>query len=358
MIRNFISTLVLLISGAFLVSADNIPLAGVFEGSDKVNGLSRHMYMVLDFVNGTPDFTQQFTTKESTFKVLPKDFMNAKKLSKAFSGQRAPGFSRYREKWLLANWEEMKIMNPRNRGGIIICDWIDSQNNKGKCAIVPLLNDSIAIYGLSMLDKEISSDGMHLELVKNLLLAGTRPIPPISISIDDIHKIEEPFKIDCGRFIEELEKIPSTPVTSNENTPNNESRSDIADNTGSKTDADFPILWREDGPVMYEFYVRDRGGDYGMFTTKSTLDFWPDEAVKGNNIACRWYYHCLYDNGRMYEGEYIYYGKKVGNKIVFTHRSDTLHGGTQIEALEEPSVMTSPDGKKLVFEDWTFTRTH
>ena len=333
-----------------------IPLAGIYEGADKNMAASRNMYVVLDFINGTPDFTQQFTTKESTFKVLPKDFMNAKKLSKVFAGTKAPGFSRYRTKVLLSNWEEMKITNPRLKNGIVICDWEDTYNRKGKCAILRLPNDSITIYGLSALDPSISPDGLRLELVKSLLPAGTQQLP--TLTVEATAKAKEDFTTDCKGTIEKLDKMKeSTPVQDKPATPS-------ASEATAKTDAPLPVLWREDGPTLYECKTNDKDGK-GNFKTNASLDFWGDETVvSGQDIACREYYKLTYDNGHIDEGEYIYYGHQEGNKVIFSHRYDSLKGGyyngtPKTEKLDTPVVLTAtPDSKGLVFNGRTYIRTY
>lgn len=360
-LRFLFSTIFFLALGLPLMAA--IPLAGVYEGADKELGLSRQMYVILDFINGTPDFTQKFTTKESSFKVLPKDFMNSKKITKAFSGTRAPGFSRYRSKVLFTNWEEMRITNPRLKKGIVICDWEDTFNRKGKCAILKLSNDSITIYGLSTMDPSINPNGLRLELTQNLLPSDVAPLAPLSQPERD--KLKKQLTETPKETIEEIDRLPvDQPARAKKPAQNKQNSGSTANKPSSGPEADhkLPVLWREDGPTQYEFNVTDRG-TYGLFNTKSTLDFWGDETVvKGKDICARWYYFTAYDNGRIYEGEYIYYGNKVGNKVIFTHRFNSLeqgyHSTPKIEKLETPVVMTSPDGKNLLFNDWLFKRTY
>lgn len=348
------------------LASDVIPLAGNYEGSDKVDGTSRRMYVSLDFVNGVPDFTQQFTTKESTFKVLPKDFMNPKKLPKKFAGEKAPGFSRYREQTLFSNWENMKLTNPRNHNGIIICDWIEAFDGKtGRCAIIPLLNDSITIYGLSTLDPILSPNGLRLELVKSNMPNGSKKMPPVAATQSAITKIEEPFRTNCGQAIDELDRTPVTPVFKKEPKPeaNNNNSSNPGSNSSSTSSKpnlfpdNFPQLWDKNGfSSLFKFFDRARGGDYGMFETISNLDFWEDnDAVAGAPIACRWFYNTTYENGRIYEDEIIFYGKTVGNKIVYTH---SIKEGEPLQKLKTPVEMTSPDGKTLKFQNWIFKRTY
>lgn len=73
------------------LAAEPINLAGTYECNSNPQSVRKQMYLTIDFLNRqVPDFTQVFTTKESSFKLLPKDFMNAKKLKKNFAGQKAP----------------------------------------------------------------------------------------------------------------------------------------------------------------------------------------------------------------------------------------------------------------------------
>lgn len=357
--RLLLTSCIICLAGAIQAG---IPFAGIYEGADKNLAASRQMYVVLDFMNGTPDFTQQFTTKESTFKVLPKDFMNAKKLTKAFAGSKAAGFSRYRNKVLFTNWEEMRLTNPRVRGALIVCDWEDALSRKGKCAIMRLPNDSITIIGLSAMDPSISPNWLRLELVKNLLPDSKMPIPVLSTeNRAKMRKLIDEDPINRINIIDDMFKDePNTePGTS---TPDGNKPS--ANKPGATSgQIKFPVLWREDGPTLYECHIEDIGGDFGRFVTDSSLDFWGDATVvKGAEIAARWIYTCQYDNGRRYEGEYIYYGNKQGNKLVLTHRFNSgeqgYHSTPKIEKLEKPEIITSPDGKSLLFQDMTFKRTY
>lgn len=69
----------------------SIPLAGIYEMNDKEDMSKHQMYLELDFINSRPDFTQTFTTKRSEFKLLPSDFMRAKKSAANSRGQRLRG---------------------------------------------------------------------------------------------------------------------------------------------------------------------------------------------------------------------------------------------------------------------------
>lgn len=362
-LKSILITIVMVIAG---IRADaSIPIAGIYEGADKNLAASRNMYVVLDFINGTPDFTQQFKTKESTFKVLPKDFMNAGKISKAFAGTRAPGFSRYRSKVLFANWEEMKIMNPRLKKGIVICDWVDTYDRKGKCVILRLPGDSITIYGLSSLDPSIGPDGLRLELVKSLLPAGTQQLPQLtSEAIADIRK--EISISGVTPFINKIDNLPTSESVNNEPSQKPITNQDSSESTSMpKTSSmPLPVLWRDNGPTMYEYKAEGDAGSYGPYEVRASLDFWGDATVvRGQDVVCREYIIAVYGTGRRNESEYIYYGHEEDNKVVFTHRYDSLAGGyhndnPKIEKLETPLVLTSPDGNKLDFNGITYVRTY
>lgn len=116
-----------------------------------------------------------------------------------------------------------------------------------------------------------------------------------------------------------------------------------------------PPLMSDNSPVSYRFHVIDKGGDYGMFETNSVIDFWEDSSVNGCNIACREYTTTVYETGRIYEYETIYYGRQEGNTIVFTHSMDSMENGP-VEKITPTNITAAPDGKGLLFHDWQYTR--
>lgn len=164
-----------LILPAVANAAAPINVAGVYEYDGKPNGVRKQMYLTLDFINGTPDFTQVFSGKESSFKRLPKDFMNAKKLTKNFSGSSAPGFGKYREKFLFSNTEEFKLTNPRLDNGLIVVDWTNAAGDKGECRIAVGADRRLRIMGLTKLTRDFSPDEIDLELVEDRLPLGVEP---------------------------------------------------------------------------------------------------------------------------------------------------------------------------------------
>lgn len=165
-------------------AADPINVAGVYECDAKPNGVRKQMYLTLDFINGTPDFTQVFTEKESSFKRLPKDFMNAKKLSRSFGGSKAPGFGKFREKYLFANTDEFKLTNPRLEDGIIIADWTTDRGDKGECQIIVNEDRSLRILGLTKLSRELSPDDIEIGLVEDRLPQGATPFVSPKEAVD------------------------------------------------------------------------------------------------------------------------------------------------------------------------------
>ncbi|MBD5420995.1 MAG: hypothetical protein HDR47_07170 [Bacteroides sp.] len=173
----------LLVSSASFAS-EPINVAGVYECDAKPNGVRKQMYLTLDFINGTPDFTQVFTEKESSFKRLPKDFMNAKKLSRSFGGSTAPGFGKFREKYLFANTDEFRLTNPRIEDGIIIADWTTDRGEKGECQIIVNEDRSLRILGLTKLSRELSPDDIEIGLVEDRLPQGVTPFVSPKEAVD------------------------------------------------------------------------------------------------------------------------------------------------------------------------------
>lgn len=333
-----------------------INVAGVYELNKKVDGGTHQMYLELDFTNGRPDFTQTFKEKTSVFKLLPEDFMNAKKLKQRFRGTRAAGFGRYREKYLLSLTEELRITNPHLKKGVIIADWENDMGKTGKVVILPNEDGSIVTYGLTSLDRTLSPDGMRLELVKRLTSDG---------SMDNWTNMAKGGTA-TARFIEEIRTSCASDFQSTvirlSGIPD-----DGANKSGNKTtvtakqpphagNQEINIqLWGDNQPVIFKFHTIANGGDYGKFETNATLDFWKEE---NGEIAMRIYATTVYINsGRQREYEYIYIGSRKGNKIVFTRRQDSLNGG-DFSTLESwmPSVLTIKSPKSVEFDKCTYIR--
>lgn len=171
-LRIITSALALLLSVAMQAQ---INLAGTYEGEMNDNITRKRMYANLDFINGVPDFTQIFTSKESPLKILPKDFMNAKKLKKNFIGQTAPGFIRYNTKTIFSDTEEIKLTNPQLENGILTAEWINHDGKKGKCFIIANPDNTIQILGLTTLDPEFGPDNLVLTRTESKLPEGAQP---------------------------------------------------------------------------------------------------------------------------------------------------------------------------------------
>ncbi len=194
----------------------SIPLAGIYE-MDARPDLSKHqMYLELDFINSRPDFTQSFTGKRAEFKLLPADFMNAKKLSQKFKGSSAPGFGKYRQQTLFSNTEEFRITNPRLKKGVVLVDWENTAGIKGEAVIIPQSDGSIITYGLTSFDRLLSPDGHKLQLVKSLLP------PDFGRNFSDYAQpgsatasFVEEIKTDCGPDLKgTLKRLKEMPDTS------------------------------------------------------------------------------------------------------------------------------------------------
>ena len=152
--------------------AQNMNLAGVYEANEKANGGVRQLYAVLDFNSSqAKDFTQLFTGKTAQFQLLPEDFMNVKKLKKRFAGNTSAGFVRYREKFLLAITEELKLTNPRLEAGMIVADWENHSGVKGTCGIIVKEDKSIEFVGLTNLNRDLNPDGLTVACVEDRCLA-------------------------------------------------------------------------------------------------------------------------------------------------------------------------------------------
>ncbi len=152
--------------------AQNMNLAGVYEANEKANGGVRQLYAVLDFnTSQAKDFTQLFTGKTAQFQLLQEDFMNVKKLKKRFAGNTSAGFVRYREKFLLAITEELKLTNPRLEAGMIVADWENHSGVKGTCGIIVKEDKSIEFVGLTNLNRDLNPDGLTVACVEDRCLA-------------------------------------------------------------------------------------------------------------------------------------------------------------------------------------------
>lgn len=373
--KHFFNTraILLLILMAFaatpcLNASKPINLAGIYEMNQKVDDGRRHiMYLELDFINGRPDFTQTFTTKESKFTLIPRDFMNAKKLKKTFQGTTAPGFGKSRLKNLVSLNDEFRITNPRKRSGVILADWDDSYGEKGKVIIIPQADGSLVTYGLTTYDdRAMSPDGLRLQLVKSLLPGGGNDnaapqLDPSFTTAKSIKQREDIASICNFNFNDAVKKLEEMPDDDDSNTAaDTPAPKDTApQQTGQKpvgdvTDGQIAIeLWGDNKPVQFMFHTISTGGDYGRFETNSALDFWSEE---NGEIAMRMQATCVYETGRMYDVNSIYYGRREGNKIVFTRIFDENTGETSKPESYQAHVLDIISPTKVVFDRCTYNK--
>lgn len=332
-----------------------INLAGVYELNRKVDISVHQMYLELDFVNSRPDFTQSFSGQKASFKYLPADFMNAKKLKQNFKGTTAPGFARYREKTLFTSVEEVRITNPHSKRGVILADWENNMGKKGQFVILPGEDGSLVTYGLFDIPRSLSPDGMRLELVKDLLPAesGRRwpaGVADASASASFVEEIRTQCGSDFAGAVERLRQLPDDGVTAQAG----EKRS-TAVTTGGSGEIGIE-LWGDNHPVVFKFHTIAVGGDFGKFETNSQLDFWPED---GGVICMRMEATTVYVNsGNIREYNYIYRGRREGNKIIFTHRKEAYDDEADFEPLEDylasEVIIKSPT--QIVFDRCTYTK--
>lgn len=327
-----------------------INLAGIYELNTKVNGSAYQMYLELDFINQRPDFTQTFKEKTSTFKLLPEDFMNAKKLKQTFKGTKAPGFGRYREKYLLSLTEEFKITNPHLKKGVIIADWENDMNKTGKVVLLPNEDGSIVTYGLTDFDRELSPDGIRLELVKDLTTSntGNKWTDGAKSGTATASFINE-IKTSCGKDLSgTIQRLIRMPDDNGSAQPKGKPNTGKQSTQNNNTDIDIQ-LWGETEGILFRFHTIATGGDYGKFETNACLDFWQND---NGEISMRAYATTVYFNsGNQREYEYIYRGRRKGNKIIFTRRQDSLNGGDFVPLESwDPSVLTIKSPTTVEFD--------
>lgn len=350
----------------WISAAKPINLAGIYEMNQKVDDGRRHiMYLELDFINGRPDFTQTFTTKESKFMLIPRDFMNAKKLKKTFQGTTAAGFGKSRLKNLVSLNDEFRITNPRKRSGVILADWDDSYGEKGKVIIIPQTDGSLITYGLTTYDdRALSPDGLRLQLVKSLLPAGgdnsNQPLDPSFTSAKSVKQREDIASICNFNFndaVKKLEEMPDDnedPAEKPASAPTEPTAPTAPVKEQPKTNGEINIeLWGDNKPIQFMFHTIATGGDYGRFETNSALDFWSED---NGEIAMRMQATCVYETGRMYDINSIYYGRRKGNKIVFTRVFDENTGETSKPESYQAHELDIISPTQVVFDRCTYDK--
>lgn len=359
------------IFGGAVAYAKNLPLKGVYEADEKVDGSRRQIYLQLDFVDEEcPDFTQTFNAKTSDLKLLPADFMNAKKLKKSFAGSKAAGFARYREKTLFSLTEEMRLTNPRLKAGVFVVDWENDLGNKGTAIIVPDKDGSLVTYGLTSLDRSLSPDCLRLTLVKDL-----RPDTTVAIE-EELPHLLDPKHMEfmaelasqCGKNYSDLiakidrepEMNPAGPSGSGSVVKNDVQSCEgvLAVPTEPYDIMQYLIPMDDSNPRSYQFHfhIVAEGGDYGTFETDATLEFW---ATDKDEFAMRQYANTAYVNGRVYDIGRVYYGKPQGNKIVFTHYVDEYGDGQRVKLEDwEANTLEIKGPKSVVFDRCEYNRQY
>lgn len=357
-------------TGAFAA----IPLAGIYEMNDKADGSKHQMYLELDFINSRPDFTQTFTTKRSEFKLLPSDFMRAKKLSREFKGTTAPGFGKYRHHMLFSSSEEFRITNPRLKKGIILVDWENTLGNKGEGIIIPQPDGSLVTYGLTTFDRLIGPDGHKLTLVKSLLPdkdnGGNNDKPdkekPETITADG-GLVQEIVTIctypgGVSDAIKRLKEIPDSDSTDGTPAPGNVAPAAVPEPVASaepqgseKRPATAPVS-EDKKDDTFNTFVRE-----GIWRASSTLaklgmgkNGIMTAAAKfsdgGNGtVVMNMSQEIAPGDCHVYSFEYIYYGKTVGNTVVFDRITITKRAGTPVpNAKPQPIPKNEPNVIKLL----------
>lgn len=377
-------------SGAFAA----IPLAGIYEMND-CEDMNRHqMYLELDFTNSRPDFTQTFTTKKSEFRLLPADFMNAGKLAKEFKGTKAPGFGKYRHKMLVASSEEFRITNPRSKKGIILVDWEANSGEKGEAIIIRDSDSTLVTYGLTTFDRLIGPDGHKLLLVKNLLPERVKP----ATTSADGELVKEIITICTypGKVPEAIKRLkelpdddavptapakpakPATPATpATPAKPKSNAKPDMPvnsapstaipkastatprDTVARETDKVFSALVSNDNAVWRGSMNMAKMGRNGVITASATFS----DGGKGT-VVMNMKQDIAPGDCKVYSFEYLYYGKVVGETVVFdkiavTKRSNVAVRNPQIKPIprNEPNVIKLLSPTSFDFFGIKFTKT-
>lgn len=337
----------------------SIPLAGIYEMNDKEDMSKHQMYLELDFINSRPDFTQTFTTKRSEFKLLPSDFMRAKKLSREFKGTTAPGFGKYRHHMLFSSSEEFRITNPRLKKGIILVEWENTLGKKGEAIIIPQPDGSLVTYGLTTFDRLIGPDGHKLTLVKSLLPDkdnGNNDKP-------DKEKTET-FTADGGLVqeiitictypggvpdaIKRLRELPDddTPATAQKPVATakpqaSEKRPATTTIPEDKKDDTFNTFVSNDGSIWRanSTLAKLGLGKTGVMVASATFTDGGNGTVIMNMAQ-----DIAPGNCKVYHFEYIYSGKVVGKTVVFDKITVTVRNGVRDpDARPKPAPKNEPN---------------
>lgn len=167
----------LLVLAALLkVQAQGIAPIGVYEGKDKILGMTRLGYLEINMDEPlVPDFSQQFVKGQNhKFMFLPDNYQ--KKPSTHFRGQKATGFIKFQNKMLLVNSEVCKLSNPSEGDNCWTLDWENEMGQKGKCTLYAPTDSTLLFIGLGSFDKSIGPDSLMFALNKEMTSsAGKQP---------------------------------------------------------------------------------------------------------------------------------------------------------------------------------------
>lgn len=148
------------------VQAQGISPIGVYEGKDKVSGMTRLGYLEINLDELlVPDFSQQFVKGQNhKFMLLPDNFQ--KKPSTHFKGQKATGFVKFQNRMLLVNTEICKLSNPSEGDNCWTLDWENEMGQKGKCTLYAPTDSTLLFIGLGSFSKSIGPDSLLFALNK------------------------------------------------------------------------------------------------------------------------------------------------------------------------------------------------
>ena len=158
--------LFLMIATLLKVQAQGSSPVGVYEGKDKVLGMTRLGYLEINLDEPlVPDFSQQFVKGQNhKFMLLPDNYQ--KKPSTHFKGQKATGFIKFQNRMLLVNSEVCKLSNPSEGDNCWTLDWENEMGQKGKCTLYAPTDSTLLFIGLGSFDKSIGPDSLLFALNK------------------------------------------------------------------------------------------------------------------------------------------------------------------------------------------------
>lgn len=146
-------------------AAADVTPCGVYEGTDKVDGVTRQAYLEINLSDpSVPDFSQTFKKGEAyKFQMLPATFM--KKPSACFKGQKAHGFIRFYSKILIGNSEVCKLTNPVKTDEGWTLTWHNDMGKTGTCRLLVNADGTIYFVGLGTFPEGINPDNLKLRKV-------------------------------------------------------------------------------------------------------------------------------------------------------------------------------------------------